>query len=146
MNSRRGISGDIKPTRRLLPKQAIEPKLAPAPVSRAPLTKPAVRSFTYRRDKLWDLVQYPLFAVIAITASVNNTFGQLLIGVYAVIVIFIRRRPSSLSFGLALIILISVPIFNLIGQSSIAENAAIYVYELLVVGTIQAIVELKQTA
>ena len=154
MNRPRGISADLyRPVR---PAPAIS-RAAPLPAdmpgrvhrTASPVISPAPVTTTVHRTfwgKVWDYTQYPLFAVLALIASVNATFGQSAILAYAVIVLVLRRKPSSWSFVIALIILISIPIFTLIGQPTIAENAAIYVYELLVVGTIQAILEMKQTA
>jgi hypothetical protein len=97
------------------------------------------------KRQIWEFAQYPLLALIALVAAASTTFGQALVFVYAVIVVA-RRRTSTTTFGLALIILVAIPIFQALGQATIAENAAIYVYELLVVGTIQAILELRQNA
>ena len=153
MNRPRGISADLQgPTRRAPLKSRSVPIPAGLP-SRAlrgtarfhAPDKIAVTSSRFTWNKVWEFAQYPLFAIFALAASANTTFGQSLVAAYAVVVIFLRRRPSALSFGIALLLLISIPIFTLISQPTIAENIAIYVYELLVVGTIQAILELKQT-
>lgn len=154
MNRPRGISADLYRPARQAPannRAAPLPADMPGRVHRTagPVISPAPATTNGHRTswvKVWDYTQYPLFAALALVASVNAMFGQSAILAYAVIVLVLRRKPSSLSFVLALIILISIPIFTLIGQPTIAENAAIYVYELLVVGTIQAILELKQTA
>jgi hypothetical protein len=164
MNRSRGISGDIqapapqssarrgqRPLPSGMPKRKHQLSSAPGslqqkPRVQNPTTNTASPAKLTGRKKLLDMLQYPLIAGLALGASINTTFGQLIILVYAVIVIIFRRNTSALSFGLALLILISVPIFSAIGQSAISENAAIYVYELLVVGTIQAIVELKKSS
>jgi hypothetical protein len=86
-----------------------------------------------------------LIAAVALGAAASSTFGQAMVAVYGLVVIFTRQN-SQVTFGLALVILISVPLFQALGQPGIAGVAAIYVFELLVVGTIQAILELKQTA
>lgn len=148
MSGRPGISQDIRRVRRLTAYtgEVPLPPGMPRRVHRLPPT--AARPGEHRVtswQKVWGLAQYPLFATAALVAAANSTFGQLLVLGYALVVV-IQRRPSQLSFGLALIILISVPLFQGIGQPGIAENAAIYVYELLVVGTISAILELKQKA
>lgn len=104
----------------------------------------SLRTRVDHRRKVWDIAQYPVLAIVALAAAANSTFGQLLVLGYALIVLFVRRQSSGLSFGLALIILLAVPLFQAIGHAGIAENAAIYVYELLVVGTISAIMELRR--
>jgi hypothetical protein len=98
------------------------------------------------RQKVWEFAQYPAIAIVALAAAASATVGQILILVYAVAVVLVRRQPSRLTFGLALVILLAIPVFQILGQAGIAENAAIYVYELLVVGTISAILELKTTS
>jgi len=94
-------------------------------------------------QSVWNISQYPLLAIVALSAAASSTVGQLFVLAYAFFAIVIRRQPSGLSFGLALVILVAVPLFEALGRPGIAENAAIYVYELLVVGTIGAILELK---
>ncbi len=117
---------------------AAQPPAQPRPLAPKPLAKPPKGW-----GKLWDYGQYPLFSIVALAAAASATIGQWLVAAYAVYAVLIRRQSSSLTFGLALIILVAIPVFQLLGQSGIAENAAIYVYELLVIGTIQAIIELK---
>jgi hypothetical protein len=148
-----GISQDIRRVRRPtahgipvplpsdMPRRVHQLPQAPAAVRSAPSTAP---SKSKRSLKLWEYAQYPLIALLSLGAAASSTFGQAVILGYALAVL-IRRKPSRLSFGLALILLITIPLFQGIGQPSIAENAAIYVYELLVVGTISAILELKKT-
>jgi voltage-gated potassium channel Kch len=92
---------------------------------------------------VWEYAQYPLIAFVALAAAANATTGQLLVLGYGVVVV-IRRLPSRQVFGLALVILVSVPLFQALGLPGISENAAIYVYELLVIGTIRAILELNK--
>lgn len=94
--------------------------------------------------KVWDIAQYPLFAGIAIAAAYSTGIGQWFVLAYAIIAL-IRRSPSQLTFGVALFLLIAIPIFQLLHQEGIASNAAVYVFELLAFGTLQASLELVFT-
>ncbi len=150
MTARPSISGDIRRPTRPAQVRGRLPLPAGMPARRhtvpaAPVRPARTHAAPRSRRKVWEYAQYPLIAIVALTAAASSTLGQILILIYAVIVLFIRRQSSRLSFGLALVILLAVPLFQIIGQSGIAENAAIYVYELLVVGTIGAILELKTT-
>jgi hypothetical protein len=144
MNNRPGISRDIRPVRNPVGLRSDKP-LPPGMPARSHQVPPQVGPITAsgRRQKLWEFAQYPLVAAIALTAAANVDLGQLMILVYGVIVVG-WRRPSKQVFVLALVILVSVPIFQALNLPGISENAAIYVYELLVVGTIRAILELNQ--
>lgn len=146
MSTRPGIAQDIRRVRQMPPRQRTVPLPAGAPrrqhvVSQATTQVPRVQAKV--RLKAWEIAQYPLLAGVALGAAASSTFGQAILLAYAVVVLAVKRQPSQLSFGLALILLLAVPLFQLIGQPAIAENAAIYVYELLVIGTIAAILELK---
>jgi hypothetical protein len=97
------------------------------------------------RRRAFEMLQYPLIAAVALGAAYTAVFGQWVVLGYAVIA-FALRRPSRLSFGLALFILTTVPLFSVLGQPGIAQNAAIYVYELLLFGTVQVIFEHRKIA
>ncbi len=142
---RSGISGDIRRIRRPRPQRGVLPLPADMPGRVHQPAAAPTRPRSSSRQKVWEIAQYPLIALVSLAAAANATVGQFIILGYALVVL-IRRQPSQLSFGLALVLLVTVPLFQAIGQPSIAENAAIYVYELLVVGTIGAILELKQKA
>ncbi len=133
--------------------------LQPSPASRhqAVATQPNIRSLQDMRDsdiviklprhrviyaRLLSIVQYGVFAIVALVAAGNSTLGQYFVLAYALYAI-LRRSNSQRTFLLALLLLISVPIFQILGQTGIADNMAIYTYELLVIGTVQAIIELK---
>jgi hypothetical protein len=116
-----------------------------AATRRAVAERPRVVTPHRRLNLALELVQYPLIAAAALGAAYSATIGQWLILAYGLIAIF-TRRPSRLSFGMALFLLITIPFFQALGQSGIAENAAIYTYELLVVGTIQTVLELRKTS
>jgi hypothetical protein len=90
-------------------------------------------------------LQYGIITIGALVAAFNSTAGQILVGLYAGYVL-IRRPGSRLTFAIALFILLTIPLFQALGRGGIAENAAIYVYELLVIGTISALFELRKTA
>jgi hypothetical protein len=94
------------------------------------------------RTGLLSLIQYVLIALIAIAGAYSVSIGQWFVLVFAIYVL-VRRQHSSLTFGIALFILVTVPIFQLLNQGGVANNLAVYVYELLVVGTIQALIELR---
>jgi hypothetical protein len=92
--------------------------------------------------RVFSLLQYLALAFAALFSAGNTTIGQYLIAIFAVYVLVLRKN-SQKTFIIALILLVSIPIFQVLKQPGIAENMAIYTYELLVVGTIQAIIELK---
>lgn len=101
------------------------------------MLRPEVRSWL-------SLLQYPAIAVAALAAAFNSTAGQLMVLAYGAYVL-LRRRSARISFGAALFVLLTIPLFQLLGRDGIAENAAIYVYELLVIGTISALIELRKS-
>jgi hypothetical protein len=146
MNNRPGISGDIRPVRRPVGLRSDKP-LPPGMPARShhvpPRVSPIPASRPGRRQKVWEFAQYPLVAVVALAAAANADLGQLLVLIYGVVIVG-WRLPSKQVFVLALVLLVSVPIFQVLSLPGISENAAIYVYELLVVGTIRAILELSQ--
>ncbi len=160
------LVADAEAARPALPRAPLPPPLAPArrppePGRRPPLaperrplqTPPAVQRPApslpgNRRNKLHWLLeagQYPLIAGLALGAAYSPIIGQAIVAVY-VLVALIWRRRSRLTFGVTLLILASIPLFQAIGQSGIAQNAAIYVYELLVFGTAQALWEGRKIA
>lgn len=106
--------------------------------------RPRVVTPHRRLNVVLEVVQYPVIAGVALGAAYSSAVGQWLVLAYGIAVL-VTRRTSRLSFGMALFLLITIPFFQAIGQTGIAENAAIYTYELLVIGTIQALVELRKT-
>lgn len=72
--------------------------------------------------------------------DINRTSEVVLIILWIFLVAFYRFE-SSVSFLMAIIFLSATPILMLINQSLIAENAAIWAYFFLVIGTIEAIAE-----
>ena len=118
------------------------PQAAPAQLSDVP--QPAVkpdRPATKRRAKVFDFVQYPLIAAAAVGAAYSTNVGQAIIGIYFLLAIIFKIR-SQITFGAALLLLISIPFFQVIHLTGTSENAAVYSFEMLVVGTIQAMIEL----
>lgn len=88
-----------------------------------------------------DFMQYPLIAIVAIGSAYSTTIGQASIGIYALLGL-IMSVSSSYAYGGALLLLVCIPFFQLLHQSGVSQNAAIYAYELLVLGTLQAVIEL----
>jgi hypothetical protein len=123
---------------------AVTARAAQAAAQKAIAERPRVVTPHRRLNIVLEVLQYPLIAAAALGAAYSNAVGQWIILAYAIYVLA-RRRTSRLSFGIALFLLITIPFFQAIGQTGIAANTAIYTYELLVVGTIQAMVELRKT-
>ncbi|HUC20363.1 MAG TPA: hypothetical protein VMR98_02630 [Candidatus Polarisedimenticolaceae bacterium] len=97
----------------------------------------------HRRYRWLNRSQYPIIMVVALVMAYSASIGQWVVLAYAIVVLLFRidsRQP----FAGALILLVAIPTFQLIGLSYISENIAIYAYELLVVGVIRAIVELPK--
>ncbi len=95
--------------------------------------------------RVFNIVQYPLFAAIAIAASYSTSIGQWFILGY-VIIALLRRQDSRVTFAIAIFLLIAIPVFQLLQQPGVAENTAVYAYELLVFGTLQAIFEVIRSS
>jgi hypothetical protein len=104
--------------------------------------KPHTKASKFR--KLLALLQYPLIAILAVVSVYSTEVGQWIILAYAIYAI-IRRVDSRATFVAALVLLIAVPLFQVLNQPGVAENIAVYTYELLVVGTVQSIIELIVT-
>ena len=109
----RGISGDLyRPVRRSgarrgelplppgMPRRVHQVPATPRPVR----SQPGPQAKPSRSKPLWDFAQYPVIAAVALGASANSTFGQLVLAGYGLTAILIRRLPSSLTFTLALVI------------------------------------------
>jgi hypothetical protein len=139
---RPGIGFDIARRSRLAAAQATQ--AATQAAQRAIAERPRVVTPHRRLNLAIEIIQYPLIAAAALGAAYSSTVGQYLVLAYGIVAL-ITRRTSRLSFGMALFLLITIPFFQVIHQSSIAENVAIYTYELLVIGTIQALMELRKT-
>lgn len=99
------------------------------------------RGFSIRAS-LSIVIQYILIAIIGVAAAYSTDIGQWFVLALAVYV-FVTRQDSRLTYGIALFILISVPFFQIINQPGVANNMAVYVFELLVLGTLQSLVELR---
>lgn len=139
---------------KLPPKRPLSPHAArPLPVppatkptlttQHAPATHPSpptARTPHHPLARAWSLAQYPLCATLAIASAYSSLLGQSAIALYAVYAV-VRKLDSRISFGLALGMLCCIPLFQVIGLPGVSERAAVYTYELLVAGTLQAIWE-----
>lgn len=126
------------------PAQRPEPveRPQPAPIPTSKLARPTVSTpKPKRRSKLLNALQYPLIAAAALGMAYSSTVGQAIIGAYFLLAI-IFRISSRFSFAVALVLLLCIPFFQILHMDGVSENAAIYAYEMLVVGTVQAIIEL----
>lgn len=118
----------------------------------------------YRRKRLakhigylfFQIGQYIVITAAALVMAFNGYYGQYVIAAYGVVIILPKLWPFSYGkledffdslgsqqvFIIALLILVTIPLFTVLGKSVIAQNAAVYVFELLVVGVIAATIEL----
>jgi hypothetical protein len=140
----RGIAGDIQP--RQPGRSRHEP--APARPQQSPITaQPVVRSSRGQgragraaRRPFWRRLaaglQYPLIAGLALGAAYSQMVGQIIIGCYIAIALAFRQK-SRLSFVIALLILASVLVFQALGQTRIAQTAALYLFEVMAFATLQ---------
>lgn len=139
------IDGYTRPkTRRVL---KYVPKVTPVKPPSIPMRD---KDVVVRLPRRWSLriglltlIQYGILAAIAVAGAYSTSIGQWFVLAYAVYVLA-TRQDSRLSFGIALFVLVSVPFFQVLNQPGVANNMAVYVYELLVVGTIQALLELRK--
>lgn len=155
MTNSHGIGGDIRsvqlprsPRRGVLPLPPGMPRRVhkfSTTTRRIPAAVPKKSPKVFHNpQQYWEIIQYPLFAGIALGAAASTTFGQILIIFYGFWALFWHRSMTQITFGLAILLLVAIPIFQLLRLEGIAANVAIYAYELLVIGTIGAILELKQ--
>lgn len=91
---------------------------------------------------LLSIFQYLFFAFIAFGGAYSVEVGQYFVLAYAIYAIFLKR-DSKLTFSIALFLLITIIFFQIFNQPAISNNIAVYVFELLVIGTIQAMIELR---
>jgi len=99
----------------------------------------------YRSGKKYLLLYIHLVAIfilIFFMNTMNNYVNLIMIGLW-IILIMIYRFGYSISYLLALFFLLLCPVLFIFNQESIAENAAMWTYFFLVMGTAGAIVELK---
>ena len=110
--------------------------------STAPAQPKAIPSKPVRvRSKIFDFAQYPLIALAAVGIAYSPAAGQVAVGIYLLMAL-IFKVSSRVSFAIALVLLVCIPFFQVLGQATVSENVAVYAYEMLVVGTLQAIIEL----
>lgn len=130
-----------RPSRQPVDKILSDIDLDVQPVAQRELVINVSRGLSIRAS-LSIVVQYVLIAAIGVVAAYSTDIGQWFVLALAVYV-FITRQDSRLTYGIALFILITVPFFQIINQPGVANNMAVYVFELLVLGTLQSLVELK---
>ena len=155
----RGIGTDIvrrpqqpaAPSLPQLPSRPVAPPIARSrqpkqePRSRPARTRLSVQAKTRRVSKRWwlEIGQYPLIAAVALGAAYSGVFGQFLIAFYIAFAV-VTRRTSQLSFGAAVFLLVTIPLFQGLNQPIIDQNVATYVFELLAFGTAQAVWEQRK--
>ncbi len=105
--------------------------------------KPVTRASMFR--KALALLQYPLSAILLSVAVYSTAIGRWFILLYAIYAL-IRGVQSKSTFVAALLLLVAIPLFQVINQPGVADNIAVYAYELLIVGTVQVIVELVKNS
>lgn len=96
------------------------------------------------RASLSIVIQYVLIAAIALAAAYSTSIGQWFVLALAIYVVF-TRQDSRLTYGIALFILVTIPFFQLINQLGVAHNMSVYVFELLILGTIQSLIEIRRS-
>lgn len=138
----------VLPSRPSAPRVTQEEKpktLSPRDVTDRLHSKELVVKLPYGRSlraSLRLVVQYILIAVVAVSAAYSTSIGQWFVVALAAYVL-IRRRDSQFTYAIALFILVTVPFFQLLGQGGVANNMAVYVFELLILGVLQSLIELK---
>jgi hypothetical protein len=113
----------------------------PRPAPERPYAQPGAPVQPKQRHKVFDFIQYPLIAAGALGASLSTSVGQILIGIFFIVAI-ITKLPSKVAFVGSLLLLICIPFFQVLNLSGTSQNAAVYAFEMLVVGTFLAIIEL----
>lgn len=98
----------------------------------------------------YDRKKYILFYIYVVMLliliffmNVTNNYVYLILIVLWVLLILIYRLESSITFLLAFFLLLLCPVLLIFNQVLIAENAAIWVYFFLAIGTIEAMLEMK---
>ncbi len=138
--------------RKLGPQPAEPPTIsrpaAPPPTPAAAPDQPAVAPSPQAppKPRFWqrELVHYPVIGAVALVAAFNSTAGQIMVALYGIVAL-VRHVDAKISFGIALAMLLAIPLFQAIGRAGIADNAAIYAFELLVIGTVSAAIQLRKT-
>ena len=128
-----------KPTAGVRPLQT--PARPQASASKLSLTPtPTTAKESQLRTKIIDFLQYPLIAILAVGAAYSSSFGQILVGIFLIIAL-IFRLGSRVAFICALILIVSIPFFQILHQDSVSNNSAIYAFEMLCVGTALSLLE-----
>lgn len=99
----------------------------------------------YLSDKYYLVLVIPI-ALFVESFFLRNTYdiGVLIITVFTLFIFLAYKLSSRVAFLFALIFLILTPIFLEFGNELVAENFAMWAYLLLVIGTVQALIELKR--
>lgn len=113
---------------------------------------PSVKSTKTRKrsaiSKVLRIVQFPFIVIVAVIVGLlmqTLIFGEIAIGIYAVLALLLRFS-SRTTFQLAFITLIGILLLSAIGKDiTLATNFAVYTFLLLGVGTILLIRENYQT-
>jgi heme/copper-type cytochrome/quinol oxidase subunit 4 len=92
-----------------------------------------------------SFIQYIFITFVALGAAYSVDVGQWYILAFILYTVFIARDPK-LTFGIAVFLTITIPFFTLTDQPAIAQNTTVYVFELLVIGTLQALLDLRSKA
>lgn len=149
----------LPPQRRLMSPPTMEPVKQPYRPTHQPLPiidryetlrnaklRPAVKTGWYSkvRAKILKFYIYPVLVIVALIAGSSLTIGQAIIGIYFVLAVIFRKIDSRVSFIMTLVLLICIPLFDLIGQNIFSSYAAIYTFELLLIGLVQSVIELRR--
>jgi hypothetical protein len=99
----------------------------------------------YSREKyMLFYIYFIAILILVFFMNVTNNYTYLtLIGSW-ILLIVIYRFESSVSYLLGLFFLLLCPVLFILNQEAIAENAAIWAYFFLVIGTMETIVELTK--
>ena len=87
---------------------------------------------------IFTIVQYIIIGLMALGASYSTDVGQWFILAFGLYALFIKK-DSRFTFAVALFLLITIPLFKIFNQDGISENAAVYAFEVLAIGTLQSI-------
>lgn len=102
----------------------------------APIKRSLTRPYT-----TIDKILTPLSAVMCLVLVASGVpIDDKLIGLFGLLTIMLRIN-SKMSFGLALICLIDVPLLSIIGKQSLSEEFAVYAFYFLVIGVINSLLE-----
>lgn len=116
-------------------------KVRARPEWRSASNMPASKDYTAWLDNGW--AQNCLFFVLVLTLGFfaqNVSVGLVLTGLYGAASL-VLRLPSETSFRIAILGLIALPILTFAGQQELVGTYAQYVFLLLCIGTVGALIE-----